>query len=215
MRSTVLDGDFHIESHRTTLLESRQRFFPGVWTQLDEVHGTDVRWVAEPGDFDFEVGDAVATHHSDAVLSVWVGDCAALVIVGDHGQFALVHAGWRGARDGVIGHTVESLRAAGASTCSAVLFSAIGPCCYEFGADDLATMERRFGATVRSTTRWGSPSLSMPAVVAADCARLGILFTDLSGCTHCTATHDGHTWFSHRRGDRGRHVVAAALCGQP
>jgi copper oxidase (laccase) domain-containing protein len=214
-RSTVADGDFHIESDRSALLERRQRFVPGVWTQLDEVHGTDIRWVTRPGDYDFAEGDAAATDAPGAVLAVWVGDCAAIVVVGDSGQFAVVHAGWRGARDGVVARTVEALRAAGAGRCEAVLLSAIGPCCYEFGADDLEVMEQRFGMSVRAVTTDGSPSLSMPAVVAAECARLDVPFTDLSGCTRCTSSPMGAPWFSHRRGDRGRHVVTAALCGQP
>ena len=94
-RSTVAEGDFHIESNRDALLARRQQFFPGAWTQLDEVHGVDVKRVTQPGEFDFAVGDALATDRLDAVLSVWVGDCAAIAVVGDSGQFSLVHAGWQ------------------------------------------------------------------------------------------------------------------------
>ena len=210
-RSTVADGDFHIESNRDALLARRQQFFPGRWTQLDEVHGVDVKRVTEPGEFDFAVGDGLATDCVDAVLSVWVGDCAAIAVVGDRGQFSLVHAGWRGALGGVVERSISMLRSMGAGECTSFLLSAIGPCCYEFGSDELEAMVARFGPTITATTTWGTPSLSMPAVVAAACNAGGSGFVDLSHCTRCSTVGDEPVWFSHRRGDRGRHVVAAKL----
>ena len=212
-RSTVADGDFHIESDRHALLERRQQFFPGVWTQLDEVHGVDVKRVTEPGEFDFAVGDVLVTDIADAALSVWVGDCAAIAVVGDSGQFSLVHAGWRGALGGVVERSIEALRSMGADRCTAYLLSAIGSCCYEFGREELALMVDRFGTAVTASTTWGVPSLSMPAVVAAACTAGGSGFVDLSHCTHCSRSGNEPVWFSHRRGDRGRHVVAAKLVG--
>ena len=66
---------------------------------------------------------------------------------------------------------------------------------------------------VTATTSWGTPSLSMPAVVAAACNAGGSGFVDLSHCTRCSTAGHEPVWFSHRRGDRGRHVVAARLVG--
>ena len=197
------DGDFHIESHRPSLLERRQQFFPGVWTQLDEVHGVDVKRVTQPGEFDFAVGDALTTDCADAVLSVWVGDCAAIAVVGDSGQFALVHAGWRGALGGVVERSLDMLRSMGASACTSFLLSAIGPCCYEFGSDDLRTLTNRYGAAVASTTSWGSASLLMPVVVAAALGEVGVAVASMSECTRCAPD----TFFSHRNGHRGRQVM--------
>ena len=99
------------------------------------------------------VGDALATDRLDAVLSVWVGDCAAVAVVGDSGQFSLVHAGWRGALGGVVERSISMLRSMGAGECTAFLLSAIGPCCYEFGADDLRTLIDRYGAAVACALR--------------------------------------------------------------
>ena len=179
----------------------------GVWTQLDEVHGTTVRVVTQPGEHDFTEGDALVSRLDDVVLATWVADCAAVVLSSDEGVFASAHAGWRGARDGVLEATVQVMRAEGAESISAMLVSAIGPCCYEFQHSELSQMVERCGVGVTSRTTWGAPSLSMPAVVATLLSNVGVSMNDVSVCTRC---HPERA-YSHRRGDSSRHVVTARL----
>ena len=162
--STRADGDFHLDGHSVVLEHRRQSFMPGRWTQLDEVHGSRVVEVLRPGDHDRAEGDAAVTACAGAVLAVWVGDCAPVVLVGDDGAVGVVHAGWRGALDGVLQAAVKAMPS---QRIEALLGPCIHPCCYEFGSDDLRTLTNRYGAAVASTTSWGSASLSMPAVVAA------------------------------------------------
>jgi YfiH family protein len=206
--STVLVGDFHLDADPVALAHRQQAFAPGPWTHLDEVHGTRVRVVTHVGEWDRCEGDAAVTRVPGAVLSVWVGDCAPVVLVGededdDGGVIATAHAGWRGALDGVLPATVAAMQA---HRVRAVLGPCIGPCCYEFGTDLLATFVERFGADVASTTTWGTPSLSMPDVVRRSLAECDVPLQRLGGCTRCDPR-----WFSHRRGDLGRHVMTATL----
>lgn len=199
--STVLDGDFHLESDRAALLHRRAAFAPGLWTQLDEVHGTGVVHVGAPGQHDGAVGDAAVTTCRNAVLSVWVGDCAPVVMAADGGWLGAAHAGWRGALDGVLQATVAALPTA---PDTALLGPCIHPCCYEFGADDLAAMVARFGPQVASTTSWGSPALDMREVVRSALGDVGVALDDRSLCTGCHPT----MFFSHRRRrDAGRQVM--------
>lgn len=202
-----LDGDFHLEGDPVVLAHRQQAFMPGRWTHLDEVHGTHVVAVGVPGEHDGAVADAAVTDVPGAVLSVWVGDCAPVVLVGVRGGTGVLgalHAGWRGALDGVVAATV---RAMDATEVTAVLGPCIHGCCNEFGADLLDQFEQRFGHDVRGVTSWGTPSLHLPSVLASACTELGVELLDRSVCTRC----DGGRWFSHRRGDAGRQVVAAGL----
>lgn len=198
--STRADGDFHLDGHSVVLEHRRQSFMPGRWTQLDEVHGSRVVEVLRPGDHDRAEGDAAVTACAGAVLAVWVGDCAPVVLVGDDGAVGVVHAGWRGALDGVL---QAAVRAMPSQCIDALLGPCIHPCCYEFGADDLRTLTDRYGAAVASTTSWGSASLSMPAVVAAALSEVGVAVASMSECTRCAPD----TFFSHRNGHRGRQVM--------
>lgn len=200
--STRADGDFHVESPRSELLACRERFSDGVWTQLDEVHGTEVRMVTTPGEHDFAVGDALVTDLPDVVLGVWVGDCAPVVLIADDGTIGAAHAGWKGALDGVLPATLTAM-GANPATVRGVLGPCIHPCCYEFGAEDLARFVARFGPSVAARTSWGTPALDLPRVVTASLAEVGITVTDIGGCTGCD-----ERWFSHRRrSEAGRQVM--------
>jgi YfiH family protein len=209
--STISDGDFHIESNPAALRHRRHAFAPGAWTQLDEVHGTVVRVVTEPGEHDGAVGDAAITRCRGAVLSVWVGDCAPVLLVGvdEHGDGVIgaAHAGWRGALDGVLQGAVA---AASAERLEAVLGPCIHGCCNEFGPDLLADFEARFGPAVIATTTWGTPSLHLPAVVAAALAEVGVPMIDIGACTRCHPDR----WFSHRRGQSQRHVCTITMMAE-
>lgn len=201
--STVADGDFHIEANRAALLHRRQAFAPGSWSQLDEVHGTDVVVVHAPGEHDTEVGDALATRCLGAVLAVWVGDCAPVVFVADDGTIAAAHAGWKGALDGVLAATLHAMTTPAGSV-RAYLGPCIHPCCYEFGADDLARFVARFGDSVAGRTSWDTPALDMRAVARVALDELGVELVDVSECTGCHADR----YFSHRRrAQLGRQVM--------
>jgi copper oxidase (laccase) domain-containing protein len=137
------------------------------------------------------------------VLAVWVGDCAPVVFVGADGTIAAAHAGWRGALDGVVSNVVAAMGASAAPV-RAHLGPCIHPCCYEFGAADLATFVARFGPGVAGTTSWGTPALDMRAVVRAALAEVEVELDDRSVCTGCRAD----LYFSHRRrAQSGRQVM--------
>lgn len=205
--STSADGDFHLEANPVALQHRRQAFMPGPWTQLDEVHGTAVRVIDRPGDLDAAVGDAAVTGCLGAVLAVWVGDCAPVVLVGEKGIVGVVHAGWRGALAGVLDRALDAMQSMGAGAVKAYLGPCVHPCCYEFGELDLQPFSERLGASVVGRTTWGTMSLDMPAVVSLLLHQRQVPMTKLGGCTACS----GGRWFSHRRGDRGRHVMAVVL----
>ena len=217
--STRADGDFHLEQPVEVLDARRRRFVDLPWSQPDEVHGTDVRFVARPGDHDRAIADALVTDRAAAVLGIWVGDCAPVALVAEHEDAAGVrtvrvgaaHAGWRGLLDGVLAATVAAMRAVpdgsrlAGRPMVAVLGPCIHPCCYEFGDDDLAAVIDRFGPAAEGRTRDGRRALDVPATVGLALAELGVALDERSACTGC---HD-ERWFSHRaRRERGRQVMA-------
>lgn len=204
--STVADGDFHLTAVPSDELERRRRAFVDLpWTMLDQVHGTDVVRVDTPGGHDRTVADAAVTALANAVIGTWVGDCAPVVFVGADSELAAAHAGWRGLARGVLSSTLDAMRE---PVREMVLGPTIGPCCYEFGADDLRTVASGVGATVDAIAgRTGDAALALdvPAAVRAFADGLGVPLTVMGGCTGCS-----YPGFSHRaRRDPQRHVVAA------
>jgi copper oxidase (laccase) domain-containing protein len=204
--SVRADGDFHRTEVPLAALEPRRRALVDLpWTMLDEHHGVLVRRVVFPGEHDGSFGDVAITGALDAVLGCWVGDCAAIVLVGATDEVAVVHAGWRGLAARVIDVAVAAFDE---PIVAAVLGPCIGPCCYEFGADDLAAVAcgvRAAPGELTGATHDGATALDVPAAVRAALGRYGLDPVVLAGCTGCS--FDG---FSHRvRNERARHVVAA------
>jgi copper oxidase (laccase) domain-containing protein len=203
--TTRAAGDFNADTVPHDELEQRRRAVVDLpWSQLDEVHGADVVVVGHPGDGDGARGDALVTSVPGAVLGAWVGDCAPVALVSAGDVIGVAHAGWRGLEAGVLDAAVATMQAAGARSIEAVIGPCLGPCCNEFGAEDLARLVERFGASVAARTAWGTPSLDLGAGVTAALAALGVRVSGAWPCTGCDLR-----FFSHRiRRERQRHVLA-------
>ncbi len=154
-------------------------------TRLCQVHGADVVRVDAPGAKTGSVADAAVTDVLGASLVVQVADCVPLAFLGDH-SVGLAHAGWRGLRAGVLERTIEALTVMdGTAPVSAVIGPHIGPCCYEFGDDDLADLVARFGSSVRSRTISGRSALDLTAVVTSVLERAEVPVAFDEACTSC------------------------------
>ena len=114
------------------------------------------------------------------------------------GAAAVVHAGWRGAVDGVITLTLARMRDLGFEPLRAAIGPAIGPCCYEVGAD-VASL---FGEHV-DQTGWGTSSVDIPGYLEAQLRGLEVWKS-----TECTFTSPRlHSW---RRDKTKERQVAVA-----
>jgi YfiH family protein len=153
--------------------------------------------------------DGLITRDTDAVLMVGVADCVPVVLLAP-GVGGVLHAGRRSILQGIVGHGVAAMGAAGADpgSLTAVVGPAIGACCYPVGDDVRATfLARHPGAAARS--RHGRPALDLRAAVAAVLGAAGVArvvhFAD------CTA-HSPDRYFSRRRdGPNGCQAGVVAL----
>lgn len=206
------DGSFAIHEPEPAL-RARQRRILGAtartWVGLRQVHGVAVHRVSgNPGDRETPIGrlpeaDAAVSFdpvHAPAVLTA---DCAPVVLIGSTGV-AAVHAGWRGATDGIIDRAADELRANGAAAVATFLGPCIQPEQYEFGERELEDVVTAFGADVVGRTSTGRPALDLTRVVQLACERAGWPIPTRPRCT----SEPG--FFSHRtRKDSGRHATVA------
>ncbi len=174
---------------------------------LTEEHGADTVVVEAPGRHDGAAGDALYTAARGAVIGVWIGDCAPVAVIGERG-IGIAHAGWRGLRAGVLESLLRVFAERGDRPVAAVIGPHIRVCCNEFGRDDLSSMVDRFGQSVGGLDSCGCPSLDIGAVVRTVLGRhdLGRV-AEVESCTKCR----GDSYFSHRRGDEGRQVMAIMI----
>jgi polyphenol oxidase len=165
-----------------------------------QVHGTTVRR-ASAGDR-HERADGLWTDEPGVPMLKLTADCVPIAFAREDGvALALLHAGWRGLLEGIVGAGAAAL----GGTLRAAIGPAIGPCCYEVGEDVAAAFRDRFGAGV---LRGRHVDLSAAAERALRAAGVeSVEHVDV--CTSCRAD----LFFSHRRdgGRTGRQGVIGVI----
>jgi YfiH family protein len=198
------------------ILENRRRFlklFSGDWALAGcwQVHGADVRVVANAGEANPAENEKGDTIYCDVIVSnakgvlagVKTADCVP-ILIGDpvSGGFAAVHAGWRGtlAIAAVVGvnRLVQEYGARPEDLCVAIGASA-GPCCYEVGTDVIDAFTNRFsGASLFTSTRPGHAKIDLLRANRAQLESAGVLPDRIHIAPICTMCRTD-LFFSYRR----------------
>ncbi len=167
---------------------------PGDVVRLRQVHGAAVARVDPDTPAGAELGpaDGAVTTLRGRAVSVLVADCVPVLLAGP-GVVGAAHAGRNGVLVDVVGATAAAMEEMAAAPTTAAIGPAIRGCCYEV-EDWLRDEVAADHPAAHATTRWGTPSLDLPAAVAARLDDLGVAVHDVGACTHC-----GGGWFSHRR----------------
>lgn len=154
---SAAEGDVRLDD-RARRVAARELGISAEWATVTQVHGSRVVEATAPGNLG--EADAIFTARPGLPAAVAAADCVPIVLEGDS-VVAVVHAGWRGAAAGVVDAAIDRLNTAGTPPRRAAIGPAIGPCCYEVGAD----VADRFPDHVSRTT-WGSTSVDLPRFIA-------------------------------------------------
>ncbi len=177
------DGDLRSDL-RARAVFSEELAISDRWATARQVHGDAVVAVDHAGVAG--EADAVWTSTPGLPVAVFTADCFGVVLVSEE-AVGVAHAGWRGARSGV----VSMLRAEMADAGHVPKFGAVGPgigsCCFEVGPE-VATS---FPDDVATTT-WGTTSVDLVGSLRRQLDGVQLWIAD--ACTF----HEDH-WFSHRR----------------
>jgi YfiH family protein len=167
---------------------------------MKQVHGADVALARTPWpDEDAPSVDALVTDQYGLVLAVLVADCTPVLLADPvAGVVGAAHAGRPGMAAGVVPATIEAMRDLGADPARLEVFTGPGVCgaCYEVPEAMRADVAANEPASW-ATTRQGTPAVDVPAGVAAQLRRAGILEANLHLSADCTM--EDPRYFSYRR----------------
>jgi polyphenol oxidase len=142
-----------------------------------------------------EPGDGLWTDEPGLPILAMGADCLTIALArvnGDEPALAVLHAGWRGLLEGIVGEAVARL----GGKVAAAVGPGIGPCCYEVREDVAGPFTARFGSAVFSDGRldlWSSAAQALRDAGAESVERLDL-------CTSCKP----ELFFSERRMGRPR-----------
>lgn len=160
-----------------------------------QIHSTVVRR-AVPG-VRGEPADGLWTDERDLPVLAFAADCLPIALVrtdGDRPAAAVLHAGWRGLLGGILATGVAAL----GGQPRACIGPAIGPCCYEVGAEVSEPFAEAFGADVVRDR-------NLDLRTAAERALRAVGVVDVDHVELCTACNP-ELLFSHRRTGKPRGV---------
>ena len=118
----------------------------GALVSVHQVHSADVVTVHEPWSDDARPqADALVTRLPGILIAIVTADCAPVLLADrEAGVVGAAHAGWKGARGGVVENTVAAMESLGATR--ARIAAAVGPCIaqasYEVSDDFRSQFER-------------------------------------------------------------------------
>jgi len=168
--------------------------------RLRQVHGSRV---VEPDEAPSDA-DGFIVRAGDPWVAVSAADCAPVALVARSGAWgALVHSGWRGARDRIAAHAVRLLGSRGVPP--GEILASIGPCihacCYPVGPE----VAGAFPDQVLKPHGAGK-ALDLPLAISLALREEGIPDSAIRAAGECTSCEAG-SFYSHRRdsGVTGRH----------
>ncbi|HEY8100825.1 MAG TPA: peptidoglycan editing factor PgeF [Burkholderiaceae bacterium] len=192
----------HVADQEHVVQQNRQllkAILPSEPAWLTQVHGVAV--VDAASITGAPEADASISTVPGVVCAIQTADCLPVLFSDVKGQVVgAAHAGWRGLLHGVLNKTLERMQTAGAEEIIAWLGPAIGPQCFEVGAEVMhAFIERD-----QDAQQAFRPVVAQPEKYLADIYQLARLLLNKSGVSKiygggfCTVT-DRDTFYSYRR----------------
>lgn len=207
--------------HKENVIENRKRSFSALCLPVEsmydtwQVHGKRVVFTdaPRPAHQEHEKADAIITNRPGVTLFMRFADCVPILLY-DPGINAvgLIHAGWRGTVDDVVGNAVQAMQVEFGSKPGDILAGigpSIGPDHYEVKEDVIIKARRIYGFETKDVLveRNGATYFDLWRANEINLRRMGVNSIEHSGI--CTACHP-EDWFSHR-GQGKRHGAFGAL----
>lgn len=166
--------------------ELKRKFSLETLWRPHQIH-SDTIFVDGEGDGD----GIIITKPSIAVIRT--ADCVPVVLFDKAGNVAGVfHSGWRGTELKIVSKGVKMMKECGCKNISAVIFPAIGFCCFEIGEE---LLERFKTAGIPTERRGGKLYADLVTAIKNELEDAGI--TDVSDRSECTFCGEGY--FSYRK----------------
>lgn len=196
---------------------------PSSLHRLDQVHGCATLVVESDARRPEENprADALVSDRADVALAVKAADCVPVLLADRDGRaVAAIHAGWRGAAQGIVMSAVATLEARFAIAPAAIV-AAIGPsigaCCYQVGPEVRAGFAASAPAPLTSDgiDRWFAPGagdrlqLDLWQANRDQLAAAGVPASSIHVAGLCTACHVDRFFSYRREGKRAGRLLAA------
>lgn len=203
------DPPAHVEANRSTFTRSFD-LSPHELLTVKQVHGNDILLIDETNldltHFSSVEVDAIVTNQTGIMLGVLTADCFPLLLWHPEKPIAAaIHAGWRGAANGLIAKVIQTI--SDHFQCPPEeLLAAVGPGigAHKYEVDrpvrDAFRQGTGFWKEISVETRLGHWKLDIPLSCRLQLEQAGLKPQQIEIAEQCTCCHP-ELFFSHRRDD--------------
>lgn len=215
-KNCVIDKPLKDRSNLLAMLEKRGYNKDNVLL-LNQIHGHEVVVIDDVSKIYGEQGlpkaDAIVTNLKNVVIGVVTADCAPILLQDDRKNIiAAVHAGWKGAKSGVVAAAVAAMKNLGAENIKAKIGAMIQQDSYQVGQefyDDFVNEDEENKGFFIAADEAGRYNFNLPSYVEKKLKAAGINEIDNR---HTDTYKNENEFFSYRRAahqgveDCGRNV---------
>jgi len=210
------DAKHNVEANRATLARTFD-LEPHQLLTVRQVHGTDILIVDEENPdlthFQEVEADAIITDQPNIMIGVLVADCFPVLVCDPIKKVAAaIHAGWRGAAAGLIGHTITAMKSHfGCSPANMVAAIGAGIGAHKYLVDRPVRDAFRAGSgyweSISNEVSLGQWQLDIGKSCRLQLEAAGVTGEKIEDVTECTCCHR-ELFFSYRRdqGTTGRQI---------
>lgn len=194
----VSDKEESVLSNRKIIADMLNLPADPVW--LEQIHSDKV--VKADQLSQLVQADASYTDQGNTVCAVLTADCLPVLLASMDGKkIAAIHAGWRGLLAGIITNTVKAL---GTTELVAWLGPAIGPECFEVGAEvrEVFVNKSTLFSPAFKKKQQDKYLADIYQLAKIELASIGV--TEVYGGNFCTVTDDSRFYSYRRDGETGR-----------
>jgi len=195
------------DPEQAAFLKSAPGCSPQKVVNIKQVHGTTIL-CPEDGVPPFSEADGSITKEKHVPIAVRTADCLSVFLFDPMTPaIGLVHAGWKGSRDGIAAKAVVLMQKKWGTRSPDVkvaLGPCIRPCCYEVGKEFKAHFPKYV------TERDGRLYLDLPKVNTDQLVDLGVRRENIFDSERCTCCDE--KFFSYRRqGDKAGRMISVMM----
>lgn len=209
----VGDSDFNVAKN---LSDVSQHLSAKKIITLQQTHSNECICIDDSSMDDSLIGDALVTKNLDIAIGVLTADCAPILFFDTNNNIiGAAHAGWRGARNGIIDATIKCMLRVGAELQN--IIAAIGPCIaqnsYNVNCDFIGNFTN---ADLHFRVKHNKIYFDLPGYCKDKLMALGIYENNIE-TLHCDTFANPNTYFSYRfamknsNGICGRQISAICL----
>ena len=135
--------------------------------------------------------DGIITNNKELVLSIQVADCIPIYLFDkQNNNIGLVHAGWRGVKDGIIENGIEQMKKLNSdlNDIEIILGPSIRQCCFEVGPE----VGKLFNYKFQQKGKEGKTQLDLQGVVIEKLINMNIQsknIIDVKECSFCSGQY--------------------------